>query len=255
MFQLYARRCLAYGFDSGGDQGACGRQYRSGKMHKPPCDLTGGYCTSAGSAYPWHAVKRFVQENQGLMRRMYGDQSHGQVLKAEFDDSDNSFKSRKMWAKQQFDFNLDNDLNREGFDARYLKEEDFSNDDVLNTKFVYSEEPSISIKLADLRTAPHFRPATHRSTTTTESTKATITTEETITETETTTIESTTDTTTNQNLKTDTSSKTTNTIITESSTNQEENNKMEETVLFQDMEAEESKNNQKVHVDYQMKGV
>lgn len=223
-------------------------------MHKPPCDLTGGYCTSAGSAYPWHAVKRFVQENQGLMRRMYGDQSHGQVLKAEFDDSDNSFKSRKMWAKQQFDFNLDNDLNREGFDARYLKEEDFSNDDVLNTKFVYSEEPSITLKLADLRTAPHFRPATHRSTTT-ESTKATITTEETITETETTTIESTTDTTTNQNFKTDTISKTTNTIITESSTNQEENNKMEGTVLFQDMEAEETKNNQKVHVNHQMKGV
>lgn len=255
MLQLYARRCLSYGFDSGGDQGACGRQYRAGKMHKPPCDLTGGYCTSAGSTYPWHAVKRFVQENQGLMRRMYGDQSHEQVLKAEFDDSDNSFKSRKAWAKQQFDFNLDNELNREGFDARYLKEDDFSNDDVLNTKFVYSEQPSISIKIADLRTAPHFRPATqHKTTTTTEPTKDTTTTEEIMTETETTTIESTTDTTTNQNFKTETNSKTDNSI-TESSTNQEEINKMEGAILFQDMEAEETKNNQKVHVNYQMKGV
>lgn len=58
-------------------------------MHKPPCDLAReGYCTAAGSAYPWHAVRRFVRENQGLMRRMYGDQRHISVLRAEFEGED-----------------------------------------------------------------------------------------------------------------------------------------------------------------------
>ncbi|RZC42589.1 Coagulin domain containing protein [Asbolus verrucosus] len=254
MDQLYACRCLSYGFDSGGDQGACGRQYRAGRMHRPPCDLTGGYCTSAGSAYPWHAVKRFVRENQGLMRRMYGDQRHGQVLKAELDDVHLQpvtdfyrFDDRKMYAKQEFDFNLDNEVSRDGNEPRYLRDEDISNDDVLNTKFVYSEEPSISIKLADLRTAPHFRPTTHK-TTTAEVPKTTTTTEEVTTETETSTIELTTDTTTGQNAKTDTS---TNANPTEPVTN--DNNKSG-AVLFQDME-DQNKNSNKVQVNYQMRGV
>lgn len=38
-----------------------------------------------GSAYPWHAVRRFVHENQGLMKRMYGDIRQISVLKNEFD--------------------------------------------------------------------------------------------------------------------------------------------------------------------------
>lgn len=56
-------------------------------MYQPPCDLEKqGYCTSAGKTYPWHAVKRFVKDNQGLMKRMYGDQRHGHVLRSELDD-------------------------------------------------------------------------------------------------------------------------------------------------------------------------
>lgn len=39
-------------------------------------------------------------------------------------------------------------------------------DDVLRTKFIYSEEPTISIKLAGLKTAPLFRQATTVGTTT-----------------------------------------------------------------------------------------
>ncbi|XP_044252435.1 protein spaetzle 4 [Tribolium madens] len=222
---LYARRCLAYGFDSGGDQGACGRQYRSGKMHRPPCDLTSGYCTSAGTAYPWHAVKRFVRENQGLMRRMYGDQRHGQVLQAELDDMElQSITDRQRWAKQEFHFNTDNELTRDT-EPRFLREEDISNDDVLNTKFVYSEEPTLSIKLADLRTAPHFRP-----TTTTEAPKTT--TEET---------------TTTETVTSDTT-ETTNGSPTETDASESS----PQTVLFQDME---DKDSHKVQVNYHMKGV
>lgn len=34
------------------------------------------------------AVRRFVQENQGLMRRMYGDETYMNVIKAEIFKND-----------------------------------------------------------------------------------------------------------------------------------------------------------------------
>lgn len=39
-----------------------------------------------------HAVRRFVQENQGLMRRMYGDENYISVLRAEFEKNDIELK-------------------------------------------------------------------------------------------------------------------------------------------------------------------
>lgn len=136
-----------------------------------------------------------------------------------------------VYAKQEFQFNTDNSLN----EPRFLREEDISNDDVLNTKFVYSEEPSLSIKLSDLRTAPHFRPTTHK---TTEAPKITTQPEETTTQTETITTEPTTEPTTNQNTKT---------------SEKDESETNPETVLFQDME--DTKNSHKIQVNYHMKGV
>lgn len=54
-----------------------------------PCDLTvQAYCNLPGHAYPWNAVRRFVHENQGLMKRMYGDTRHISVLKMEFEKND-----------------------------------------------------------------------------------------------------------------------------------------------------------------------
>lgn len=85
-FQLYSPGAWGYGYYSGGDQAACGRPYRSGRVYQPPCDLEKqGFCITAGKSYPWHAVKRFVRDNEGLMRRMYGDQRHAHVLKYELD--------------------------------------------------------------------------------------------------------------------------------------------------------------------------
>ncbi|XP_063702936.1 protein spaetzle 4 [Culicoides brevitarsis] len=77
----------AYGYDSGG---ACdpraSRKGRAQLIASIPCDLsTQSYCNLPGSAYPWHAVRRFVHENQGLMKRMYGDIRQISVLKNEFD--------------------------------------------------------------------------------------------------------------------------------------------------------------------------
>lgn len=49
-----------------------------------------------------------------------------------------------------------------GNEARYLRE-DFVHEDVLKTKFVFSEQPIVSIKLSALKT-PHFRPTTQKTT-------------------------------------------------------------------------------------------
>ncbi|CRK93747.1 CLUMA_CG007275, isoform A [Clunio marinus] len=49
-----------------------------------PCDLTKqSYCNLPGEFYPWNAVKKFVYENQGLVRRMYGDMRHIFVMQSE----------------------------------------------------------------------------------------------------------------------------------------------------------------------------
>ncbi|XP_043274734.1 protein spaetzle 4 isoform X2 [Venturia canescens] len=78
-----------FGYDG---SSACSKPYsRSGRarFEKLPCDFRRqNWCTVAGSAYPWHAVRRFVQENQGLMRRMYGDERHINILKAELEKND-----------------------------------------------------------------------------------------------------------------------------------------------------------------------
>ncbi|CAG7719538.1 unnamed protein product [Allacma fusca] len=50
-----------------------------------PCDLSReSWCNLPGDKYPWHAVRSFVFENQGLMRRMYGEVRQLSVLRMEF---------------------------------------------------------------------------------------------------------------------------------------------------------------------------
>ncbi|PNF25081.1 hypothetical protein B7P43_G01974 [Cryptotermes secundus] len=76
-----------YGYDG---YTSCSRPYRMSKAQAAlPCDFQlQTWCTIPGSAYPWRAVRRFVHENQGLMRRMYGDQRHISVLRAEIESND-----------------------------------------------------------------------------------------------------------------------------------------------------------------------
>ncbi|CAG9767329.1 unnamed protein product [Ceutorhynchus assimilis] len=183
---LYACTIFGIGYDAGGsDRATCGRPYRAGRRYQPPCDLNRyGYCSQAGQLYPWRAVRRFVKDNQGLMKRMYGDQRHGHVLKSELedpeefdeeDDGNNNWKptqvrfARYQHQNDDIDNELDDfdDIDDEG--PRYFRGS-LTNDDVLNTKFVISEqEAAIAIKLAELKASAHFRrPASHRSQYTTQ---------------------------------------------------------------------------------------
>ncbi|KAJ8669317.1 hypothetical protein QAD02_000576 [Eretmocerus hayati] len=79
----------SFGYDA---SSACSKpSFRLGRARydRLPCDFRNeNWCTIAGNAYPWHAVRRFVQENQGLMRRMYGDEKHISVLKNDFGRND-----------------------------------------------------------------------------------------------------------------------------------------------------------------------
>ncbi|KAF7997759.1 hypothetical protein HCN44_009157 [Aphidius gifuensis] len=106
-----------FGYDA---SSACSKPYsRNGRSsyEKLPCDFQRqSWCAVAGNTYPWHAVRRFVQENQGLMRRMYGDEKHINVLKTEIDkndiESDYEDKYHKFFGDSR-KYEYDNDDNEE----------------------------------------------------------------------------------------------------------------------------------------------
>ncbi|CAH1407533.1 unnamed protein product, partial [Nezara viridula] len=79
----------------------CTKPFRGGKSRLDvPCDFnTQNWCTVPGSYYPWRAVRRFVYENHGLMRRMYGAERHISVLRSEIESNDVEYQSEK-WSQE-----------------------------------------------------------------------------------------------------------------------------------------------------------
>lgn len=101
------------GFDGGPScSPKLSRRGRAQMLATIPCDLTiQTYCNLPGNQYPWHAVRRFVHENQGLMRRMYGDVRHISILRTEINNNDIDFDdvlktaarySRSGWKKNKY---------------------------------------------------------------------------------------------------------------------------------------------------------
>ncbi|XP_030384410.1 protein spaetzle 4 [Scaptodrosophila lebanonensis] len=82
----------SFGFDSANSCSPNGKLLRRGRsqmLAAIPCDLSKQeYCHLPGSAYPWHAVRRFVHENQGLIKRMYGDVRHISILRDEIQNNE-----------------------------------------------------------------------------------------------------------------------------------------------------------------------
>ncbi|XP_047032402.1 protein spaetzle 4 isoform X2 [Helicoverpa zea] len=114
---------------------ACARPNRGSRgraLPDAPCDLSKhNYCTTPGKNYPWHSIRRFVRENQGLMRRMYGEERQISIIKAELE-------------------NFIEDEDDEDFDG---KSADFA-EDIIKTKMMYTK---MSQGRA-MRDKPHFRP-------------------------------------------------------------------------------------------------
>lgn len=68
-------------------QMSCGPRMSPRLLMEIPCDMSlNTFCTQPGSAYPWSSVRRYIYENQGFMRRMYGEQRQSQVLKDEIEE-------------------------------------------------------------------------------------------------------------------------------------------------------------------------
>jgi len=150
---VYFHRTNAYGFDGSAscnpNNPKASRRGRAQFLQTIPCDLTiQSYCNQPGSLYPWNAVRRFVTENQGLMRRMYGDVKHISVLRTEVNNNDIEF----------------DDVERAT--ARY------SRSGWKRNKYLYSDVQKA--KVNSVISEPHFRPATLSKSTTTTTTTTSI---------------------------------------------------------------------------------
>ncbi|XP_053692651.1 protein spaetzle 4 [Sabethes cyaneus] len=134
-----------YGFDSASscDPNISRKSRSSQLLQTIPCDLSiQAYCNLPGSAYPWHAVRRFVHENQGLMRRMYGDVRHISILKSEIEsneiDIDDIHHAAERYSRKDA--------------SKKMKHVHFSH-------YEHGKE-----KFSDVITEPHFRPSQRGST-------------------------------------------------------------------------------------------
>ncbi|KAK1129015.1 hypothetical protein K0M31_020149 [Melipona bicolor] len=163
-----------FGYDA---SSACSKPYsRAGRTRfaNLPCDFRQqNWCTVAGSSYPWHAVRRFVQENQGLMRRMYGDERHINVLRAEFEKNDIELKDDYYYDQRKYQYTNDYDyyepedslrLNND-YEGRSFTSRSFND----NAAKRLNKFPKLSEY-----TRPHFRP-TEKTTTSTSTTTTTST--------------------------------------------------------------------------------
>ena len=121
-----------------------------------PCDINSiGYCIEPGHAYPWNSMKRFIFENQGFVRKMYGEQRQSQIIHNEIErlnniyqdyssQSSNDRQQRKYLAK----FNNDNDGggdNEHNQATTTIKSTIDSNDDSITDNSIINESISSSL--------------------------------------------------------------------------------------------------------------
>lgn len=147
----------SFGFDSANSCSPNGKMSRRGRaqmLAAIPCDLAKQpFCHLPGSIYPWHAVRRFVHENQGLMKRMYGDVRHISILRDEIQNNEV----------------VDSDDIEEAAE-RYSKTP-------RGAKFMLHERDEFSnFKGNDVLMEPHFRPMSTTTSTTSSTTTTTTTT-------------------------------------------------------------------------------
>ncbi|XP_055915945.1 protein spaetzle 4 [Eupeodes corollae] len=140
LFAITVHRSVAFGFDSANScsPNKMSRRGRAQLVATIPCDLSRqAYCHLPGAAYPWHAVRRFVHENQGLMKRMYGDVKHISILRTEIQNNDIDVEDLELAA------------------ARY------SRDGFRRTKVMHNQFESN--RNNDVVKEPHFRPVSSSS--------------------------------------------------------------------------------------------
>ncbi|KYM96137.1 hypothetical protein ALC62_13188, partial [Cyphomyrmex costatus] len=170
-----------FGYDA---SSACSKPYsRMKRAHHEalPCDFRRqNWCTIPGTSYPWHAVRQFVQQNQGLMKRMYGDENYINILRTELEKNDIELKFyeyhhhftddlRQFQYDNDYEFIDDNwaNVNEGEYEGRSFSSRSF-NDPIVKQMTKFS-------KLSEY-TRPHFRPTERTTSSTTPSTTTTSTT-------------------------------------------------------------------------------
>ena len=153
LFAQTIEETSSFGYDSATSCSPNAKQSRRGRaqmLAAIPCDLTTqAYCNLPGAAYPWHAVRRFVHENQGLMKRMYGDVRHISVLRDEIINNEIDVEDIELATDR---------YSRDGYHRRA-------------SKFMHNREDFENYKSNDILREPHFRPVSTTTTTTTTTTK------------------------------------------------------------------------------------
>ena len=149
LFAQTIEETSSFGYDSATSCSPNAKQSRRGRaqmLAAIPCDLTTqAYCNLPGAAYPWHAVRRFVHENQGLMKRMYGDVRHISVLRDEIINNEIDVEDIELATDR---------YSRDGYHRRA-------------SKFMHNREDFENYKSNDILREPHFRPVSTTTTTTT----------------------------------------------------------------------------------------
>ncbi|RWS16905.1 hypothetical protein B4U79_05241 [Dinothrombium tinctorium] len=90
----YANRVLT--------QMTCGPKVSPRLLLNIPCDMSKtAYCVLPGSAYPWNSVRRYIRENQGLVKRMYGDQRQSLIMMNEINDIKDRYDKVFVYGKRE----------------------------------------------------------------------------------------------------------------------------------------------------------
>lgn len=82
---------------------SCGPRVSPRMIHDIPCDLeSSSYCQTPGSSYPWSAVRRYIYDNQAIMRQMYGDQRQSYIVQNEIEELREKYDSINFPDPQTF---------------------------------------------------------------------------------------------------------------------------------------------------------
>lgn len=114
---------LAFFFYPVAPQMTCGPRPTARMLDHIPCDMSKeSFCKVPGTSYPFSSVRRYIYENQGVMRRMYGDQRQSFVLRNEIDDLRDKYDSLNFYGPATHSFR------RPGFGPRSMDDFDHAED-------------------------------------------------------------------------------------------------------------------------------
>ncbi|XP_053209452.1 protein spaetzle 4-like [Panonychus citri] len=141
-------------------QSTCGPKVSARLLMDIPCDMSKtNFCELSGTIYPWSAVRRYIYENQGLLRRMYGDQRHYSIVTNEMHEANEKYDNIFIY-DQETKFFESNQINHQSpYAVKYQPQfrpraffMDESDEDESVTSSSSSSSPSTSTTIVNQQT-------------------------------------------------------------------------------------------------------